>query len=725
MGALKSKPVHTVSITVEQFVLEPPYDSEILNTTENPVVYVRQNNGEKLLTFTKYPVSVVGISATWNEILELELREGDPASVQLYVGENPRYHGEIFDIREQVGEQLVEIVEFDEKGYEVGVAGLLRVEITQSYRPAIEPPAPKVSTLLKPGFDTNISVFLYEAKSVHKKLIRNKHAVASSGKRDFSQLKMDVELLLDVPIDEPSQTPSTVHINKEVLLKGSTFNPVWNEGFHWNNLREQPRFLDIRLNYNSDIDEERGLCRVDLLNRDVWGKGQNWTWHPIIPMDQQPMTEARVLIVDDNADDARRLYSMLEALQLTPELELRGSQALEELEMNHCKRLKKTKVIFINIRQRVGMDGITFANKVRDLEEEYGLDETVIVGIDKRTDNSNLARDRRYLQSLGLDDLLFKPLLKDDVRWVMQRHARNLGLVLLDIVVTHTRRDENTMQNYIEETDNDRNSRKVAKAEQDSVLELRVESAELLDTIPENHCVVYIVTMNHQMLESKTRIKASNGPILRKDPIEWHEDIRFWVNRADFRRRQLKLGIAVYAFPSGNSTWRSEDLIGRWRSEDQNEDFWAACDDNYFSSKVLLVWDDGESLRKRGTVEISAILRPVQEIITRQLHDAYERSCDRFNRVGRGEVSKLLPLITPIVSPIDAYGDMMNTDEKKQEVDEFGTPIPQPPTRYNNQALTLIERFCKASAHYTEHGEAYLNENAVLELIDRAKADEL
>lgn len=739
MGLCLGTP-HTVAVNVEELVLEQPYERDIVRNS--PVVYLRQS--DKLLSFTTVRPTCVGISAVWNQTRYLQLAKKDANVIEVVVGENPRYRGFIEDIREVSGELLVDIDEYE--GTEnLGNVAVLRVEVTQKYAAPDPPPMPE-RTFFRKGYEANLSVFLYEANGVDRRLVR--------GRKDSGRKNMfvDADLALHTP-DDQVRAPTRVRVKSRHMKHGKKVGLVWNEGFHWQNLTEEPRFLDVRFNPGSEDESERATARVDLLHLDAWASGQDWSWHPILADDRRDQKFFRILVVDDT-DSGPELERMLTVLSTDPMLEGDAEAALQMLCEDDYAMLTQFDMIVTNIRQKGGMDGITFAQKVRAAEQNAGLRPRVIVALDRPVQQSTRERDARILQTQGINDLLHKPFDKATVRWLLHRYLRNSGLVLLDMVVTYTPAGQKGVLGAYNATRARRLSarlkrsgvsqRLLTRARQggrdeplNGMLELRVLRAVLKDTVPENYNVTYIVTMNHQVLQARSVKRSKQGTIIAKGtPLEWDEDVHVWVSSSEFDgdpARRLHLGLAIYAYPAEHDTWHSDDLVGQW-SNDEVPTFWDDVNGEYSSFNCALSKTSKKGkVRQKGHIEVRAIVRPAEEIARRQMHSAYARACDHRGDVSRGELARLRAGLLPLIHNEDEAraqrrrgrgvggGRSDGSDDSEEDEDEEEEELDDDDDVAAGRVPPVVEqlrRFVEDSAHYSHNGQSNVDEATVMEMVD-------
>jgi hypothetical protein len=404
----------------------------------------------------------------------------------------------------------------------------------------------------------------------------------------------------------------------------------------------------------------------------------------------------------------------------------------------------------------------------------------VIIGTDYPFPQSDAETDRRILQAQEINDILYKPVQKADVRWLLQRFIRNMGNVLLDIVVTYTPvGSENALRDAhrarlaearralqgpprrfgsiareaeeLETGATDEQGALIAKPvpELNGLLELRIERISLKNDVPENYTLVYIVTMNHTMLETNIVKRTREEALPRNDPIEWNEEVRLWISNKgeDGSGKLMNLGIAVYAYPSGNQTWSSEDLVGQWVSSDMppGREFWSAVNGQYIALLCPLrrASSTGE-LKKQGVMEIRAIVRPAPEIAQRELHDAYVSSCSHSSLVSRGEIDRLMHRTIPLVTPPDVkrrvrgqkdddgelklhddvdaeenvrkLEDLQGDVEDEEDDDQFKEKM-----RYRHDFLNKLDRFVRDSAHYTPNGQTAIDEVVYSHFVDMSK----
>lgn len=110
-----------------------------------------------------------------------------------------------------------------------------------------------------------------------------------------------------------------------------------------------------------------------------------------------------ILVVDDNNTIQLLLTRQLEALGWRPHVVANGEEAL--------KTFQKTPVdlVIMDIHMP-SMDGLEVVRRIRALENERGLDRVPIIGL-----SSGITYDLRACLAAGLDDLMQKPALLDDL----------------------------------------------------------------------------------------------------------------------------------------------------------------------------------------------------------------------------------------------------------------------------------------------------------------------
>ncbi len=429
MGVCQSAP-RTITITIEDLVLDPPFERDIIKGI--PVVYVKQGDvfdtdplqprktqrtQQTLLTFTTIVPLVVDVTAMWNQSRHIHLRDTDPSRVYFVVGENPRYRGTIDHIREVQGEVLVDIDEY-EGTRNLGRAGVLRVEVTQNFEAPPPPPTP-VSNFGREGYRPNLNVFLYEAKGLDRRLVtvgevgrdaasaldaparRKYNGGKNSGSHNNNNnngdedsidqflrdagsntpLTVDVDLVLYNPKRDYVKRPRDAYLDRNVIRTFRSIDPTWNEGFTWRHLDFEPRFLDVRFNPTSNEFSRKATCRIDLLGEDVWGSSQDWRWHPILADDRSDQRQYRVLLVDDS-DQAHELHRVLSVLGYEPVWKEDAQEAFDLLSADSCAGFDDFDLIFVNVAQHSGMDGLTFTRRVREAEARENLAAIPIIGTD-------------------------------------------------------------------------------------------------------------------------------------------------------------------------------------------------------------------------------------------------------------------------------------------------------------------------------------------------------
>ena len=442
---------------------------------------------------------------------------------------------------------------------------------------------------------------------------------------------------------------------------------------------------------------------------------------------------------------------MLNALGCEVMLEADAESAFELLLEDNYAGMDEYDILIVNIRQNGGMDGVMFTKMVRDVEKRRGDTSKVIIGVDQPTVSYDmLEKDRKILQEQDVNDFYYKPIVKSDLRWILQRYLRNSGLILLDLVVTYTpegetgafedymkkraKRERNILRN---ENSNVVTSLKGALSnvrskiydsvnpKLDGLIELRISTAILKETVEENWRLTWVVSLNHQVVESLHPIVAINSVLMRNELIPIEEDIRLWVkSNGNSGEQPPSLSISLYAYPPGAKTWNSENLIGRWASNDADEPFWPTVNGKYGRHICpLMKNDEKQKKRRRGIVEINCIVRPSIELAYREIHDAFTQAKNEEGVVGRGDIDKLTSLFQPLivsdrqVQEWNKVRGLYNDSDEEYDSEDSDAQMTDHPKHFD-YSLDRMDRFTLNSAHYTQNGQAGLTELMVSQMLD-------
>jgi CheY-like chemotaxis protein len=128
-------------------------------------------------------------------------------------------------------------------------------------------------------------------------------------------------------------------------------------------------------------------------------------------------TKVRVLVAEDNAVNQRLVKRMLEKMGYLPDIAADGYQAVSFAMANRYD-------LIIMDCSMPEMDGYQATAEIRRLNQEGALRRIPIIAL---TANA-LPEDRERCLAAGMDDYLSKPIARDDLRAMLEKHLALSGL---------------------------------------------------------------------------------------------------------------------------------------------------------------------------------------------------------------------------------------------------------------------------------------------------------
>ncbi len=130
----------------------------------------------------------------------------------------------------------------------------------------------------------------------------------------------------------------------------------------------------------------------------------------IVNADAQTLSNARILVVEDNLVNQMVITGMLESLGFTPEIANNGQEGVDTYTAD------QPDLIFMDVSMPV-MNGMDATHTIRDFEIENGKPRCPIIAL---TANAMKGDKEKCIES-GMDDFLTKPVLMEDLSMVLDR----------------------------------------------------------------------------------------------------------------------------------------------------------------------------------------------------------------------------------------------------------------------------------------------------------------